>query len=836
MSRRSERKPGMSAARRLQVQGWAEVDGAVVRGWARDPLAVGAAVLFLTVDEGVVARIEAGQESAAGLEGVAEARGASFHFVLPKSIEDGRPHRLSLRLTGGQMLAFRTPSGARVQDWALQMPGRFTIEGVVDGMSGPTLRGWVVRRHAEDGRVTGGETIEILHEERRVGQVTAGLFRPDVAEVLGGEPNCGFGFVLPVGLRNGEQLTLTVRSAVNRQELTASPIQTRYLSQDATSKLGELYSEVSRVCSQTYALRDELKKLLDADEFSVEQYNAWAVSYFPALRAQLRGRAIPLGEQPLVSIVCPVYKPEPGALDATIKSVRLQSYAKWELILVDDAGGSKPVAEVLARHAREDKRVRVITQKKNGGISRATNAAIAAAKGRFVGFLDHDDLLENVAVEVMVSEALRTGAKVLYSDEDKIEPGGILTEPHLKSDWNWRLLLSYNYLCHFLLVERCALDRAGLLDAAFDGAQDHDLALRLAETVPGAEIHHVPAVLYHWRKSANSTALRQDTKCYAADAGQRTVAAHLDRRALPGRVVVQANSTRYAVEWSFKATPSVSILIPFRDQAKVTKTCLDAILSKTLYPDYEVVLIDNWSTSEETLSYCKTLENEPRVRCVRIEEEFNYSCINNVAAASCKSEYLLFLNNDVFISQPDWLERLVAEAQADPEVAGVGAKLLYPNGTVQHAGVVLGVGGVADHAFRGLGGEDAGYMFRAVSAQQMSAVTAACLLCRAAAFREVGGFDEVALKVAFNDVDLCLRLGAAGHKIVFTPGVVAEHHESISRGNDLALDKRDRFYSESQVMKERWGALLADDPYYNPLFSRSRGMFSTLSSKPPLLR
>jgi O-antigen biosynthesis protein len=350
--------------------------------------------------------------------------------------------------------------------------------------------------------------------------------------------------------------------------------------------------------------------------------------------------------------------------------------------------------------------------------------------------------------------------------------------------------------------------------------------------IPAEAIHHVPEILYHWRKSANSTALSQDTKGYAAGAGQRAVSAHLARRSLPGRAV-PLNGTRYAVEWSFKEKPSISILVPFRDQADITRRCVDAVLAKTRYPTYEIVLVDNWSIQDSTRRYCDALRNEPRVRQVRIEEDFNYSRINNLAAATCASDYLLFLNNDVFIQQEDWLDRLVAEALADPAVGGVGAKLLYPNGTVQHAGVVLGVGGVADHAFRGLGADEPGYAFRAALAQQLSAVTAACLLCRAPAFREVGGFDEDKLKVTFNDVDLCLRLGQAGWKIIYTPSVVAEHHESLSRGSDMVPEQRDRFYAENQAMKDRWGALIADDPHYNPHFSRAHGIFSALNSKPP---
>ena len=833
MSRRNERARGEAADSDLRPRGWAEADGAAIQGWARDPLAGGPSTLFLLVDEAVTARLDC-KQTLVGPDLPAEAADAGFRVVLPKALEDDRPHRLSLRFPSGQALPFRSPSGALVPEWTVHLAGRYAVEGVVDGLVGAALCGWIVRRNLETGRAAGGETVEILQDGRRIGQAVANLFRPDVAAALGSEANCGFGFVLPAALRGGQMSTLSVRAAVNGEELRGSPVQVHVQPAAAISRLNDLFEEVNRVCSQSYAVRDRLKLLLDTDEFSVAQYNSWAASYFSRLRSRVGN---PLGgasaRTPLVSVACPVYRPEPAALDATICSVRRQTYADWELILVDDGGKSEPVTRVLERHAREDRRVRLLPQSCNRGISAATNVALTAARGEYIAFLDHDDLLEDVALHLMIAEAQRTGAKALYSDEDKIGDDGLLSEPHLKPDWNYRLLLTNNYVCHFLMVERETLAKAGPLDPALDGAQDYDLLLRLAELLPAGAIHHVPEILYHWRRSANSTALRQDTKGYAAKAGERALNAHLARRGLPGRAVTQDGTTRYTVEWSFDDKPSVSILIPFRDHASMTRTCVDALLGKTRYPHYEIVLVDNWSIGEDTRSYLRALQNEPRVRQVRIEEDFNYSRLNNLAAATCRSDYLLFLNNDVLVRQADWLDRLVAEALADPTVGGVGAKLLYPNGAVQHAGVVLGVGGVADHAFRGLDADDPGYASRAVFAQQLSAVTAACLLCRASAFRAVGGFDEDELKVVFNDVDLCLRLGQAGWKIIFTPSVVAEHHESLSRGSDMVPEQRDRFYAENQVMLERWGALIADDPYYNPHFSRAHGMFSSLRSKPP---
>ena len=840
MSKRSEKQIQDRAEPDLQPRGWAEVDGAVIRGWARDPLGGKPATLFLIIDDTVAARLACTQT----LEGRGlpeEAVGASFRIVLPQQLDNGRTHRVALRFADGQALPFRSPSGILVPEWLLQHMGRYAIEGVVDGLTGAALRGWIIRRNLDTKVGAGGETVEVLRDGRIIGQAVANLFRPDVAAAMSCEPNCGYSFVLPPALRNGQPHLLTVRAAGNGEQLGGSPVEVRLLSEDAISKLSDIYEEVDRVCVQNYLLREELKRLLDTDEFSVEQYNTWATSYFARLRTRVEERlgdgiGTPDTDMPLVSIVCPVYKPEPGVLDATIQSVRRQTYRDWELILVDDGGKTADVTKLMEQHAQEDKRVRLLPQKRNAGISAATNVGVAAAKGRYVAFLDHDDLIEDVAVQLMVAEAVRTGAKVLYSDEDKIQNDGVLSEPHLKSDWNYRLLLSYNYVCHFLMVEREALVAAGPLDSEYDGAQDHDLILRLAERLPPEAIHHVPEILYHWRKSLTSTALSGDTKGYAADAGRRAVNAHLARRKLPGKAGTRAGITRYSVEWSFKDKPSVSIIVPFRDQADVTKRCVDMIFANTGYPNYEVVLADNWSTRDDMRAYLNALRNEPRARTLRIEEEFNFSRINNKAVATCKSDFVLFLNNDVYVSQLDWIDQMVAEALADPRVGAVGAKLLYPNGAIQHAGVILGVGGVADHAFRGTPRDDAGYFSRASCAQQLSAVTAACMLCRTSAFREVGGFDEETLKIAFNDVDLCLRLGRAGWKIIFQPGVVAEHHESLSRGSDIAPEKRHRFFAENQAMMERWGAALTDDPFYNPHFARSHGIYTTLSSKVPAAR
>jgi GT2 family glycosyltransferase len=372
------------------------------------------------------------------------------------------------------------------------------------------------------------------------------------------------------------------------------------------------------------------------------------------------------------------------------------------------------------------------------------------------------------------------------------------------------------------------LDETGHLNPRFDGAQDHDLILRLAEKVSTGAILHVPEVLYHWRASENSTALNIAAKPYAVEAGEVCVQAHLERIGRPADVTNIQSSTLYHQRWQIGWEPSVDIIIPFKDQIAVTSRCVDAILEQTRYSNFTLTLIDNWSASDEATAFVARISRAKRVRVLRSEEDFNYSRLNNQAAAKSSADFLFLMNNDIFIENGDWLGVCVAEALADPAVGIVGGKLLYPNRTVQHAGIVSGLGGVAGHIGVGLVEEDFGYAGRLLFAQEVAAVTAAAMLIRSSVFRQVGGFDEEKLKVAFNDVDLCLKVRRAGYKIIWTPDFVAEHHESLSRGSDDHPLQEARFFHEAQTMVERWGATLMDDPFYNKNFTLDRSPFSEM--------
>ena len=758
-----------------------------------------------------------------------------FRFELPGVALDGETHRIRIRFRSGEVLTHH--SDGVMRDEVIVRYRAVLVHGRVDGMVGPAIRGWAVRHDRSSGERTGRVVLEAKANGISLGLVRADLERPDVAEAHGCEPHCGFSYPVPPRFRDGRPFEIAFHAVPEATQIEGSPFRGEMIIQSGIDRLFELYAKVEALCTQAYALKDELRQLVGSDEHTMATYHNWATVYYETLRARLVAErrtaryAELLGTtRPKVSVVCAVYQPGLADFAAAVESVRRQTWTEWELVIVDDGSRSTALTEMIGAFCAADPRIRAAPHRKNQGISAVTNTAIAMATGEWVALFDHDDLLVDVALEVMLLAARNTGARMLYSDEDKVDQHGYFCEPHFKTDWNYRLLLTNNYVCHFLMVDAVTLRAAGRLDSRYDGAQDHDLVLRLSEQLDPAAIHHVPELLYHWRKTAQSTASEAAAKPYAIDAGRQAVSDHLQRRGLPATVEAVRGSTVYDVRWRLQAEPTVTILIPFKDQLELTRGCVDRILAGTTYAAYRIVLIDNWSVDAQTRAWLSDIALDARVRVIRLEEPFNFSALNNRAAEQVESDYLLFLNNDVHIQQTDWLRLMVNEALVDPHVGIVGAKLLYPDQTVQHGGVLLGLGGVAVHAFRALHKDAPGYASRAVCAQDMSAVTGACMLCRADAFRAVGMFDETHLAVAFNDVDLCLRIGRAGYRIVMTPAVVALHHESISRGSDFAPHHLPRFYGENQVMMDRWGALIRSDPYYSPHFSHEKGMFDTLST------
>ena len=547
-------------------------------------------------------------------------------------------------------------------------------------------------------------------------------------------------------------------------------------------------------------------------------YHQWFLAQRPTPEAwdAMRREAASLAEKPLVSILTPVFDTPLAMLSEAVESVRAQVYENWELILLDNASTDARIPPALAAWCGKDPRIKATRLAQNSGIAAASNAALALARGEFVGLLDHDDLLEPDALLAAVQAlAKNPGADLVYSDEDKIDETGLFQKPFFKPDWSPDALLSNNYLCHFTVIRRALLEEIGGFRAGFDGAQDYDLFLRATERARA--ILHVPRVLYHWRISGHSTSSDAAQKPEAIDAGARALSEALARRGIRGRVEPTGKGARYRVRRELAKPEKIAILIPTKDRADLLARCLESITALTDYPDFEIVVIDNDSEQPETARYFKNLP--PRARVLRYPGPFNFSALNNFAVRQTSAPWLLFLNNDTEILHADWLTNMAEHAQR-PEVGAVGAKLLFPDGTVQHAGVVLAEKNLATHAFLGAPGDSFENGGQLQMARNYSAVTAACLLMRREVFGQVGGFDEKALAVAYNDVDLCLRLRAAGFQIVYTPFAQVRHHESVSRGYGRANPL------ESRLMRERWAGVIAHDPFHNENLARAEGAFS----------
>ena len=740
-----------------------------------------------------------------------------FQVPLPARALDGKKHVLGIRDLYGEVVPFFW-QGAPVTTCSFF--GTYDRPFLCD-MDGPTsnfIKGWVLQEDPETRTMRGGCDVLVTCDDAIVSYIKADRYRSDVAMVTGGQDNCGFQFTPPPRYRKSYPQTFRFFLMPDKRELKGSPYTTSFIDDNQEAVIADVVDEINRIHVQLTRLRLKAQHALSSRSFNLADYDAWARLYFPTLRRTVEAARIPDAPQPLVSVIMPTYRPLLSDFASAVESVLTQTYQNWELIIADDGSKQPELTALIERFKLCDSRVRATTISQNSGISNATNAALNVAHGKWIAFFDHDDLLVDVALEVMMLEAAKTGAKMLYSDEDKVDPSGHFVAPQFKPDWNHRLLLNVNYICHLLFVERETLQIVGPLDPQCDGAQDHDLILRLSEHIPSNQIHHVSEILYHWKMTASSTASDISAKPYAIKAGIRAVSKHLERTARPAEVTNILSNTLYNVKWKHVESPSVSIIIPFKDNADITRKCVRRVLSRTSYANFEVILVDNWSIMPETASLMAELSKVPSIRVLRIEEEFNYSRLNNIAAQNCESDFLFFMNNDLFVKDHDWLRVVINEALSDNQVGVVGGKFLYPNGRVQHAGVVLGIGGVAGHVHSGKAKDDGGYAGRALFAQELSAVTGAGMLVRTEAFKKVGGFDEVDLKVAFNDIDLCLKIRSEGYKVIWTPSFTAEHHESISRGSDDVPEKEARFFHENQTMIRRWGSNLLKDPFYNPHF------------------
>ena len=554
-------------------------------------------------------------------------------------------------------------------------------------------------------------------------------------------------------------------------------------------------------------------------------YGPWYAAYIPdkeTLEAQKKQK---FAWSPLISIAVPAYQTPVEFLRQMIESLIAQTYGEWELCIANASPDNEEMQRVLADYSARDPRVRFHNLKENLGIAENTNRALAMAKGEFTGLLDHDDLLApNALYEIVKALQEHPLADALYTDEDKVTTE--LDEhfqPHLKPDFNLDLLRSNNYICHFFVVRSSVMKKTGGFRREFDGAQDYDFIFRCTENA--REVVHVPEILYHWRTHKASTADNPASKMYAFEAGKRAIEANLLRTGTKGVVSHTQDLGFYRVKYPVQGQPLVSVIIPNKDEKETLQTCLEMLEKNTSYRNFEIIIIENNSTTEEIFKYYKELSSDPKIRLLRWGKEFNYSAINNFGASHARGEYLLFLNNDVKSINPDWMEEMLGVCQR-PEVGGVGAKLIYPDNTIQHAGCVIGMGGIAGHMFVDMPADRTGYLHKASLLQDMSAVTAACLMMKKEVFEEAGGFTEE-LAVAFNDVDLCLKVRKSKHLIVYDPYAKLYHMESKTRGAEDSVEKVRRFQTEIEYMRCHWIDILKNgDPYYNKNLSLTKWNYS----------
>lgn len=655
------------------------------------------------------------------------------------------------------------------------------------------IRGWTAGLKKSQG--TGGGNLEISvldGKGKRLQVYTERLVRDDVNQMFG----------LEAGLKTGFHI-LVDRAVLDTPEIFL------VFSDGKESLKKKLRVNVHGPAARLYYTHFSQKRQ--------EDYDLWVRRQAPGVIEAREQKKQKFARNPLFSVVIPLYNTPRSFLKEIVDSVLEQTYPKVELCLADGSEGSE-IEGWLRRNYPREKRIRYRKLRENRGISENTNAAIKMARGEFIFFADHDDVL---ARDAMYEAARAVNADpridVIYTDEDKINRSGTAYfAPHFKPDFSMELLCCNNYICHLFGVRRDLLKKAGLLDPKYDGAQDYDLVLRCCEKAE--QICHIPRVLYHWRTHPASTAGNPDSKKYAFEAGRRAVQAHYERMGIPARVENTDLLGRYRTYYEISGNPKVTILIPNRDHGEDLARCIRSVQGKTTYENYEILVIENNSREKETFELYRELQENGEARVITWEHPFQYAAIHNFAVKEARGDYLVFLNNDTEVISESWLEEMLGICQK-PQVGAVGAKLFYPDGTIQHAGVILGLGGVAGHIYAGFPGDKDGYAARLVSVQDLSAVTGACMMTKKVIYQELGGMDE-RFAVAYNDVDYCLRLREAGYSVVFTPYAALYHYESKTRGYEDTLEKQKRLEKETEAFRKRWGELLKKgDPFYNPNLS-----------------
>jgi glycosyltransferase involved in cell wall biosynthesis len=712
-----------------------------------------------------------------------------FSHEVPARSRTARPSEI-FALPGVGYLDPKTQKEPRFQFW-LARPSDWSKK-----IRYLRVSGWCV--------TTSGEPITEIRARirRKIFHARCGIRRPDVATVFPQLPAAfSSGFLLDVMVPPGRSnFVLEARTATrNWETFFTYPIRGPFFREDYDPEREE-FGDYARWIRKYDCLTQRDRQAIQRHIAQFEQ-------------------------QPTISVLLPVYNSTLSWLRRAIDSVRKQLYPHWELCIVDDASTQPEIWPLLEKYARRDPRIKILRRAQNGHISAASNDALSLASGAYIALLDHDDELAPTALYFVALELnSRSDLQLLYSDEDKLDQQGRRCDPYFKPDWNPDLFTSQNYLSHLSVYCTALVREVGGFRPGFEGSQDYDLTLRCIERIDPLQIRHIPRVLYHWRTAEKSTATFAAAKPYAQAAAIRAMQEHLDRLGIAGAVVPHYGDY-LRVRFPLPADlPLVSIIIPTRDQVSLLRQCLQSIFDKTDYPNYEIIVLDNESSDSATLDYLLSLGKTGRVRVHRVEGPFNYSKLNNTGARLARGAFIALLNNDLEVINRDWLSEMVSHG-VRPEIGAVGARLWYPDKTMQHGGVILGAGGIASHAHAGLRNEH-GYFARAHLTQNFSAVTAACILIKKNLYLELGGFDEVNLLVAFNDVDFCLRLAEKGLRVLWTPHAELFHHESASRGFEDTIGKQRRFLAEVRYMEDKWQEILLADPAYNPNLSLGEKLFT----------
>ena len=680
------------------------------------------------------------------------------------------------------------------------------------------VRGWVVSDQPVKIAVYDEKKKRIFCEIQR-------NKRMDVAEMITEtevDPKCGFYMEVPI---KGKNVINLVFRAGQKQAVYSIGQRPEMIAAEKVKK----YVKTGRRYLQNHGSEELMEKVLHKIKslrHAPIDYAKWLPKHLPDKVELEHQRKTKFAREPKFSIIVPLYKTPVKYLEQMVQSVKQQTYPNWELVLSDGSGKDSPLKGVLARMAAEEPRIRVVENEKALQISENTNAAMKQAAGDYFVFMDHDDMLTEHALFECAAVINETPeAEVIYSDEDKMSMDGHkFFQPHFKPDFNQDLLCTVNYICHLFVAKRELVEKVGMLRSEFDGAQDYDFIFRCTEEAE--KICHIPKILYHWRCHEDSTAENPESKQYAFEAGKRAIEAHYQRKGIRANVENGEFLGLYRTKYILDEKPLISIIIPNKDHIDDLDRCVQSVLKKSSYPNLEFVIVENNSTEEKTFAYYEKLQKEcSNVHVCYYKGDFNYSKINNFGVRHANGTYLLLLNNDTEMINNDCIEEMLGYCSRS-DVGIVGARLYYEDNTIQHAGVVIGFGGIAGHCFVQQPRGNTGYCHRIICAQDYSAVTAACMMVKRSVFEEVGGLTEE-LAVAFNDIDFCMKVRQKGYLVVYNPYAELYHYESKSRGLEDTPEKQERFHKEIQTFETRWPEILKNgDPYYNPNLSLETQNFS----------